>query len=469
VRPTGFSTVALIALCAVVSVPALVLLADRALRSADGALLDLQSVPPDGPGLLVTRLPSAGSPLRDGDLLIAIDGQPVEELLVKRSTMEVQRQAGAIRYLVIRDSKQLELTGQLTRRSLIPSLVTNWSSQLFLVYLIGIAIFVFVHRLDLPSARVLLWMACLMLGSGLAFFLGLRPVDLIRGWPYAVFLLAAIPLFGLAMAAVVHFSLVFPRKRGFLVRRRWAVPALYLGPWGPYLLLLVSGWAAGGTNSERLLLALRLSGVFTLALPALAMAIVIHGYVRHFDSKERRQTRWLVWGGIAVLLPWFTLSVLPSLLGGEPAVPQSAVGLMWLILPTAFAVAILRENMFDIDLIINRTLVYAMLTLTLAALYFAGVTLLQSLFQAVTDQQSPLAVVISTLVIAAIFNPLRAQIQTVIDRRFYRSRYDAARALSEFAVQIRDEVDLQRMQVMVLDTVRETMQPSSLSLWVRES
>ncbi len=129
--------------------------------------------------------------------------------------------------------------------------------------------------------------------------------------------------------------------------------------------------------------------------------------------------------------------------------------------------AILRYRLYEIDLIINRTLVYGPLTATLVALYFGAVVLLQRLFVALTGQKSTLAVVVSTLLIAALFNPLRHRMQGFIDRRFYRRKYDARKTLEAFSAKLRDETDLDALNNELVGVVRETMQPAHVSLWLR--
>jgi hypothetical protein len=137
--------------------------------------------------------------------------------------------------------------------------------------------------------------------------------------------------------------------------------------------------------------------------------------------------------------------------------------------PITVGFAVLRSRLYNIDLLINRTLVYGSLTATLALIFFGGVTATQALFRAVAGQEKlpQLAVVASTLVIAALFNPLRRLIQSFIDRRYYRRKYDAAKTLEGFSMKLRDETDLETLNDNLVGVVRETMQPAHVSLWLR--
>jgi hypothetical protein len=145
------------------------------------------------------------------------------------------------------------------------------------------------------------------------------------------------------------------------------------------------------------------------------------------------------------------------------------LGLALVALPTAIGTAILKHRLYDIDVIINRTLVYGLLTALLVAVYFGGVATTQAIFRALTgqEQQPQLAIVVSTLMIAALFNPLRRRIQAFIDRRFYRRKYDAAKTLEAFSAKLREETDLDALNAELVGVVRETMQPVHVSLWLR--
>ena len=173
---------------------------------------------------------------------------------------------------------------------------------------------------------------------------------------------------------------------------------------------------------------------------------------------ERQQIKWLAYGG-AVVVGTTLLSILISI--WSVTVSIAVINLALLTLPVFTGIAIVRYRLYEIDLIINRTLVYGVLTGTLALLYFGGVAAIQAIFRILTghEQQPQLAVVVSTLVIAALFNPLRRRIQGFIDRRFYRSKYDARKTLEAFSAKLRDETDLDALSHDLTIVVRETMQP----------
>jgi hypothetical protein len=190
-------------------------------------------------------------------------------------------------------------------------------------------------------------------------------------------------------------------------------------------------------------------------------------------GEERQQIKWFAFAAGFAALGWVVNSLAYANDGGTESLLLVAAQLLLLLsllgIPLAVGIAILKYRLYDIDLIINRTLVYGSLTATLIAVYFGGVATIQAFFRFLTgqEQQPQLAVVVSTLAIAALFNPVRRRIQSFIDRRFYRSKYDARKTLEAFSARLRDETDLQALDRELVGVVRETMQPAHVSLWLR--
>jgi hypothetical protein len=187
---------------------------------------------------------------------------------------------------------------------------------------------------------------------------------------------------------------------------------------------------------------------------------------RRARGDERQQIKWFASAAALSLLWIFVLE--QSTLSGLPEAIAVLSGLLVLpSIPIATGIAILRYRLYDIDRIINRTLVYGSLTATLVALYFGGIVVLQRVFVLLTGQQSTLAVVASTLAIAALFVPLRRRVQGFVDRRFYRRKYDARKTLEAFSTKLKNETDLESLNNDLVSVVRETMQPAHVSLWLR--
>jgi hypothetical protein len=220
-------------------------------------------------------------------------------------------------------------------------------------------------------------------------------------------------------------------------------------------------------------------GITIMGAPVLlALGVQFYRYRWIYGLVERQQTKWVLIGLVSMLiLAGIGSSVYAYKLDLPPGTPQPwwapLTGAGWwlslALLPVSLTIAILRYRLFDIDVIIRRTLVYGALTATLALVYFGSVILLQGLFQTLTGQsQSQVVTVISTLAIAALFSPLRRRIQNDIDRRFYRKKYDAEQALEAFALMVRQEVDLDEISSSLLAVVQETMQPEQVSLWLNK-
>lgn len=204
------------------------------------------------------------------------------------------------------------------------------------------------------------------------------------------------------------------------------------------------------------------------ALIAVTLLCAAAPFVRYRRAAgvEREQIKWLFYACGLFALIYVPSFIVPEsdfvLTGALDGLFEIAV----MAIPVAIAIAITRYRLYDIDVIIRKTLVYAVLTGLLALVYLGTVILLQSVFEAVSGQQSAISIVISTLIIAALFSPLRRRVQTAIDRRFFRQKYDAQRALAQFAQSARDEVELEALAAELERVVRDTVQPQSVSLWL---
>lgn len=213
--------------------------------------------------------------------------------------------------------------------------------------------------------------------------------------------------------------------------------------------------------------------VFVFATLAAIVSVVVR--YRHATGVQRQQIKWFAYGGVMIALIVAVTMILADTLtprGQDPSTTAfSNIGFAigFTMLPLGAGIGVLRYRLYDIDILINRTLVYGSLTAVLAAVYFGLVFVAQTLAQAMRGQTKPqpLIIVASTLLIATLFNPLRHRIQTAIDRRFYRRKYDASRTLEAFAASLRNQVELAELSAHLLGVVRETMQPAHVSLWLR--
>jgi fumarate reductase subunit D len=220
-----------------------------------------------------------------------------------------------------------------------------------------------------------------------------------------------------------------------------------------------------------------MEGLVFMGLVLCMVGSQVYRYRKVSTTRQKRQTKLVVGGAataicvlFAILVPLFVLP--PTLSDVSPfalAFIGAAVPFTMLLIPLSIGVAVLRSGLFDIDVLINRALVYGMLTVSLALVYFGGVAGFQRFLSPLVGEENQLAVVASTLAIAALFQPFRRRIQNFIDRRFYREKYDAARTLEAFAARLRDETELENLSGDLIGVVGETVRPAHVSLWLKPS
>ncbi|MDP9486467.1 MAG: hypothetical protein M3Q49_11925 [Actinomycetota bacterium] len=277
------------------------------------------------------------------------------------------------------------------------------------------------------------------------------------------------------MVLAVLLFLLFPNGR--LPSRRWR-PVVWMAVGGGVIVALAVALRPGALDTHSIANPLGFGGgiggvlqvlgnvggaLVPVSLLASVTSLILR--LRGARGDERQQLKWFVYaaalmvGGVAGSLVFST--------GRASSIAWFMTILGFMVLPICTGIAILKYRLYDIDRIINRTLVYGALTATLVLVYLGGVVMLQGAFRAFTGGDSTLAVVASTLAIAALFGPLRRRIQAFIDRRFYRKKYDAAKTLATFSARLRDETDLEELGEDLIDVVREAVQPDRVSLWLR--
>jgi len=342
----------------------------------------------------------------------------------------------------------------------------NLSVNLFAAYFVAVEIvftavsaavgaLIFWRR---SNDRMALLVSFMLLTSGAAIPIPLFTLDLSPFWTVSARVVGF-----LGAASFALFAYAFPDGR-------------FVPRWSRWLALAAIVEVAPSSLSPHSLLStlryplLNVLGSFVLV--GVVLFVQGYRYTRVSDATQRQQTKWVVLGLVVALGGYCVFLLLEALLPQvllASLMTNTAYFVLLLLIPISIAIAILRYRLYEIDTLINRTLVYGSLTAMLALVYFGGVAATQAVFRALTGQeeQPQLAIVISTLVIAALFNPLRRRIQSFIDRRFYRRKYDAAKTLEAFSAKLRDETDLDALSDDLVGVVRETMQPAHVSLWLR--
>jgi hypothetical protein len=340
-----------------------------------------------------------------------------------------------------------------------PVVKAIYLAAMFLAKLIfmAVGVAIFVRRSDDWVALMLSLMLVLFAVEGV-FNLG--PVQPLVNFLYAI-----------PTVLFVVLPFIFPSGRFVPRWTGWIMPPVLVAT------VLTVYLPQLGVRISNQLYSLALLVIFAVWF-VLAVYSAIYRYRRVSGPAERQQTKWVIAGMLGTFLLFIPFTAVLLWFPPATATPQRlafmilvftpAYLLSYMCLPLGVAFAVLRYRLWDIDVLVRKTLIYTVLTGLLALVFFGVVTLLSGLLSAVTGQQSALAVVASTLVIAALFNPLRRRVQEGIDRRFFRKKYDAQQVLAQFALFARDETDLDALTGELARVIQETLQPESVSIWLRK-
>ncbi|MDQ4076187.1 MAG: hypothetical protein M3220_08065 [Chloroflexota bacterium] len=361
---------------------------------------------------------------------------------------------------------------ELQARPAIVSLVSFRSFVLYLVVLRYIAASIFIlTALLLFWRRSSDWIA-IFVSTVLLIMSFMMAHDNVETWHYPPLVVRLVPAVTLFLPPLFFYTMLllfylFPDGRFNPPWTRWVVGISIVLP----VLLYVTGVISQIKHSviSRWEWQIVVSAAFLLL--AVGLFGQIYRYRKVSTPIQRQQTRLVVFS-LTLPVLYLCFALLMEYFSTESPALWALVDLHLSLLvqtsiPLAIAISIFRYRLYDIDILINKTLVYGTLTSILALIYFSTVVLMQSLFRILTEQSSDAAVVLSTLTIAALFNPLRQHIQEFIDLRFYRRKYDAQKTLAAFATTVRNEVELDKLTGELLTVIEETMQPSHVSLWLR--
>jgi hypothetical protein len=312
--------------------------------------------------------------------------------------------------------------------------------------------------------RMALFCAYMLVLFGGATYTGLLDVGLRTAAPAWYWLVGGLEL--VAQVSVPTFFLLFPSGRFVPRWTRWGVLVFALDE--VWYVFLSDAYLGQFTGPISLVFAVLILSVVTLQ---------VYRFRRASTFRERQQTKWVVFGLVAALGGFGLFLIISNLflpidlLSSSAAgvlLPNTVTDVLLLFIPISIAIAILRSRLYDIDTLINKALVYGLLSALLATIYVGLILGLQALLGGLLHQTNAIALVVSTLAIYALFRPLRRRIQAVIDRRFYRRKYDATKTLAAFSATLRQEVDLAALSEHLVGVVQETMQPAHLSLWLRQ-
>ena len=371
---------------------------------------------------------------------------------------------GNIRLTIERGGKTFELVAPVVHWTPQAWLVTNFGSfgeiwdWLMTLLLFGTGAYTFLRRPGNLSARFLLAFGLANLSINLTDSVpDFLPLIFDQTAGYAKLIFGNVVFAYLLAPSFLGFTLTFPRPKQFVLRWPLWLALPYLVGLSPTVLLFVNPDLA------------TIGFLLTMVLFLLSIAALVHTGLTTRDAISRAQLRWAV-GGVIIGVVLFLLNFAVGRIPVPGGVIEGIASLGLPVVGMSLSIAIFRYRLFDIDVVIRRTLQYTILTAALLLVYFGGIVLLQAILGPLSgDTNSPLITVISTLGIASLFNPLRIRIQAFIDRRFFRRKYDAEQALEGFARVSRDEVDLERLSAALVSLVEDTMQPERASLYLRQT
>ena len=431
----------------------------RLLGPADGAAVAFYGAAWTADGVRVERVEERPAGLATGDIVLAIGGRPINEWLGPAAGLSLDRlwpEAGEqVAYTVERDGAIVELAISLERTDLTPYLAEHWSSLLLAGALIGLGLYVLRRRPEVSAARALALATTAAGSSTLPWSLGLNPSDLYLGWPFLLYALTVSPLYMLLWpAGALHLPLaLMPRRGGATGPSRRTLALAYAVPLGGYALLLGAAWLAAPSTTAWIGSWPLLQGLVVVPTLIAGMGLALVAY-RRASSDVQRQLRWALAGTSLAAVVGLALMFVPQLLLGRPLLSWSVIGLVALPMPIGLAVAIGRHRLFDIDVVVNRAIVYAGVTVAIVLTYASTVLLVGAVLP---QGEGFAASLLATGLAAVAALPARDALQRSVNRLMFGDRDDPYRALARLARRLESTLEPMAIPAAVVESVAEAL------------
>jgi signal transduction histidine kinase len=405
-------------------------------------------------GVVVTPLRSSG--LRQGDVVVAVEGKSMESWaqgLFDFSLTRPQWHIGqTITYTVLRNGRSMDIPVTLGPYPLGTILIDEWSTILYALVFLLVAVFVFLLRSNERAARVQLLMASSMVGATTWSF-GLQVSDLVNGIGFWLYKATTVGVYLLFWISILHFALIFPRPHAITIKWHSSLPFLYTLPYVSALVSILCVWLFASNTLDWIGHWTVAESIFPPISAVLSLILILWTYKTVRNTSERQKIRWIVYAGLLSGGGGLFLWQVPNLLG-YPILSTNALGLLVLPYPFALAIAILRYHLFDIDTIINRTLVYGTLTVSVVSMYVLIVSMASMLFH---PSSAFLPSLLATGLVAVLFQPLHARLQRIVNRLIYGERDEPYAVLSRLGSRLEATLIPEAVLPTVVQTVAQAL------------
>ncbi len=408
-------------------------------------------------GVVISPFDEQKNGLRKGDLVVAVNGRSLESFaqsLFDWSVPHPQWGGGekAI-YTVVRDGRTVNVALTPTSYPFAAVLVEEWGAIVFAIAILLVAGFVFFKRPDERVARVL-FLGAAGMASATTWSFGLQVSDLVVAVGWWLYIATTIGGYLMIWIAMLHLALVFPQPLPIVLRWRWLIPVIYLAPYTIQLAMMTFTRLTVTSALQWLATIGGASGPIQLVYVTLAIIAGVHNYRSSRDPSSRRQVRWVLFAAGAAGITGIVFGVIPELVMGQALLSWSVLALFGLLVPLALAFAILRYRLFDIDILINRTLVYGALSALFIAVYIVVVGSLSALFH---TSGNLLISMLATGIVAVLFQPLRERLQRGVDRLMYGERDDPYAVLSRLGQRLEATLSGESVLPMIVETVAQAL------------